>query len=79
VAVSDCLSTPFSRRLRARGFGGKIIIHTGESRSSLEELRRSPLVDEVIEKGSGRRFKAQFLEIMAGGLHSGERASRTCG
>ena len=38
-----------------------------------------PLVDEVIEKGSGRRFKAQFLEIMAGGLHRGERASRTCG
>jgi len=79
VAVSDCLSTPCSRRLRARGFGGKIIIHTGESLSSLEELRRSPLVDEVIEKGSGRRFKAQFLEIMAGGLRSGERASRPCG
>ena len=52
-------------RLRTRGFRGKIILHTAESLASLEEIRLSTVIDEVIEKGSALHFKQQFVKIMA--------------
>ena len=53
-----------ARRLRARGFAGKIIIHTAESPNLLEEHRRSVSIDNIIEKGSTKHFKQQFIAAM---------------
>ena len=54
-----------AERLRARGFLGKIILHSGESLAFLEELRQScTAIDAVIEKGNASEFKKDFLAIV---------------
>ena len=55
-----------ARRLRARGFEGKLFLHTAESRDSLEALRRQHIeIDDVFEKSSALRFKQEFKEALA--------------
>jgi len=49
-------------RLRARGYVGKIILHTGESCSKVDEIQRtSSALDAVIEKGTPLNFRTDFL------------------
>jgi len=53
-----------AERLRARGYVGKIILHSAESLATLDELRQHAAIDDVIEKGSALHFKERFGEIV---------------
>ena len=53
-----------AQRLRARGYLGKVILHSGDTLASLQKLASHTAVDAYIEKGSASQFREKFGKIV---------------
>lgn len=58
------LGTDIAAQLRARGFAGLIVLHTGASAHDVRVLEASPGVDAVIAKGVGKPLPAQLQQLL---------------
>ena len=73
--LPEMLGIDLAVELRARGFNGLIVLHTGASAHEVRVLEASPGIDAVIAKGVGKSLLSQLQQLL--GARRASPAART--
>ena len=63
--LPEMLGIDLAVELRARGFNGLIVLHTGASAHEVRVLEASPGIDAVIAKGVGKSLPSQLQQLLS--------------
>ena len=63
--LPEMLGIDLAVELRARGFNGLIVLHTGASAHEVRVLEASPGIDAVIAKGVGKPLLSQLQQLLS--------------